>query len=268
MTSAERDAGRPDEWQEPSARTEDTEDAPKAPRSKRKPLPLWQESILLLVMAMLLAIVVKQFFAQAFYIPSQSMEPGLLVNDRIMVQKVSYWAGEPERGDVVVFKDPGGWLPDSSDPAANPLTKAMTKVGLYPSGGHLVKRVVGVAGDVIECCDDDGNLKVNGVSIDESGYVKDDPLSECNGPMIPGCDWKTDPVPDGKLFVMGDNRANSGDSSRHMCRAEEETDCVAGREFVSTDLVVGKLGVVIWPWKHMRVEHQPDSFDDVPDGKK
>ena len=125
-------------------------------RSKRKQLPLWQETILLLGVALVLAIVIKTFFVQAFYIPSESMEPGLILNDRILIQKVSYWGDdEPERGDVVVFKDPGGWLPpiDSAGPS-NPVARVMAKIGLYPTGGHLVKRVIGVAGDTIECCDD------------------------------------------------------------------------------------------------------------------
>ena len=83
----------------------------KTGRTKRKQLPLWQETILLLGVALVLAIVIKTFFVQAFYIPSESMEPGLILNDRILIQKVSYWGdGGPERGDVVVFKDPGGWL--------------------------------------------------------------------------------------------------------------------------------------------------------------
>lgn len=77
-------------------------------RGARKQLPLWQESFLLLAIALILAVVIKAFFVQAFYIPSESMEPGLVKNDRILVQKVSYWGGgTPQRGDVVVFKDPG-----------------------------------------------------------------------------------------------------------------------------------------------------------------
>ena len=80
-------------------------------KAKKKHLPLWQETILLLGIALVLAIVIKALFVQAFYIPSESMEPGLVKNDRILVQKVSYWfGGTPQRGDVVVFKDPGGWL--------------------------------------------------------------------------------------------------------------------------------------------------------------
>ena len=127
----------------------------KAGRGKRKQLPLWQETILLLGVALVLAIVIKTFFVQAFYIPSESMEPGLILNDRILIQKVSYWGDdEPERGDVVVFKDPGGWLRRRTRPAPPSPSPRDGKIGLYPTGGHLVKRVIGVAGDTIVCCDD------------------------------------------------------------------------------------------------------------------
>ena len=114
----------------------------------KKHLPLWQETILLLAVALGLAILIKALLVQAFYIPSESMEPGLVRNDRILVQKVSYWfGGTPQRGDVVVFKDPGGWLSGSEAVGPpNTVTKLMAKIGLYPSGGHLVKRVIGVAG--------------------------------------------------------------------------------------------------------------------------
>src|SRR6201989_3166485 len=98
-------------------------------------MPLWQETILLLVLALLLAVIIKSLFVQAFYIPSPSMEPQFVKNDRILVQKVSYWGkGKPERGDIVVFKDPGSWLGgDESGTADNPITKALEAVGLYPS---------------------------------------------------------------------------------------------------------------------------------------
>uniref|UniRef100_UPI0009E0A27C signal peptidase I n=1 Tax=Nocardioides sp. URHA0020 TaxID=1380392 RepID=UPI0009E0A27C len=123
-------------------------------RAPRKHLPVWQETILLLGIALVLAVVIKALFVQAFYIPSESMEPGLIKNDRILVEKPSYWFDGPERGDVVVFKDPGGWLQgEESAGPSGPVAKVLSKVGLYPSGGHLVKRVIGVEGDVITCCD-------------------------------------------------------------------------------------------------------------------
>lgn len=219
---------------------------------------------MLLGIALILAVVVKTFLVQAFYIPSESMEPGLVNQDRILVQKISYWGGgEPERGDVVVFKDPGSWLDGAvtAEPA-NLLVRVMTKIGLYPSGGHLVKRVIGVEGDTVSCCDAEGRITVNDVPLVEDDYVKDDPGTACNGPMVGNCSWEAGPVPEGHLFVMGDNRGRSADSTVHMC-LESETDCVSGREFVSVDLVVGKVFVVLWPWDHFRWVTRPDSFADV-----
>jgi signal peptidase I len=239
-------------------------------RSDRPHIPIWQETVILLVIAVLLAVVLKAFFVQAFYIPSESMEPGLVKNDRILVQKVSYWGGgSPARGDVVVFKDPGGWLgaEDVKGPD-NALTQGLEKVGLYPSGGHLVKRVVGVAGDTIKCCDEQGRISVNGVTVDEKGYALPgkNGQTECYGPMTGNCDWTAGPVPAGHVFVMGDNRAHSADSTVHMC-VEGQTDCVPGREFVSDDLIVGKVFALVWPLSHFGGVGGADSFDKVPDAK-
>ncbi len=221
---------------------------------------------MLLGIALVLAIVIKAFFVQAFYIPSESMEPGLVNNDRILVQKVSYWGGGgPQRGDVVVFKDPGDWLGgNASAGPSSPVTKAMAKIGLYPQGGHLVKRVIGVEGDVITCCDDSGRLMVNGVPLEEGDYVQDDPNTECNGPMTGTCKWTAGPVPDGHIFVMGDNRGHSADSTVHMC-APKAKQCVPGDEFIAVDLVVGKVFVLLWPRENFRWVSRPDSFADVPD---
>jgi signal peptidase I len=236
-------------------------------KAQRPHIPIWQETLILLVIAVVLAVVLKAFFVQAFYIPSESMEPGLVKNDRILVQKVSYWRGSPERGDVVVFEDPGGWLAagDVTGPA-NPLTKALAKIGLFPSGGHLVKRVVGVAGDTIVCCDDDGRISVNGQAVDETVYIKDEENVDCAGPMTGSCNWSAGPVPKGHIFVMGDNRAHSADSTVHMC-LEGQTDCVPGREFVDVDLVVGKVFALVWPLSHFGGVGGTNAFDKVPDAK-
>lgn len=248
-----------------SADERDSTAAPPAKQSKKQ-LPLWQETLLLLGIALVLAVVIKAFFVQAFYIPSESMEPGLVKNDRILVQKVSYWGGgTPQRGDVVVFKDPGGWLgPVESAGPANRITELMAKVGLYPQGGHLVKRVIGVAGDTVTCCDDQGRIEVNGQPLNEDEYVKDDRRTECNGPMTGTCDWTAGPIPEGHIFVMGDNRGHSADSTVHMC-SKQETSCVPGEEYVPVDLVVGKVFVVLWPRDHFRWVTRPDTFADVPD---
>lgn len=231
----------------------------------RRRLRLWQESILLVGAAIVLAIVIKALFVQAFYIPSASMEPGLVNNDRILVQKPSYWfGGEPSRGDVVVFEDPGGWLGAGETTEVSGFRSVLVKVGLYPSGGHLVKRVIGVAGDTITCCDEQGRILVNGVALDEDDYIAERPEGvTCNGPMISTCDWSAGPVPAGTMFVMGDNRSDSADSSYHLCLVGE-TDCT-DNPFVDTDLVVGKVFSVVWPISNFRFLSGPDSFADVPD---
>lgn len=237
----------------------------KPAKTERSHLPVWQETLLLLGVAVVLAVVIKALLVQAFYIPSESMEPELVENDRILVQKWSYWTGSPERGDVVVFEDPGGWLgPDESSGPSNGFTKALAKLGLFPSGGHLVKRVIGVEGDTITCCDGEGRIAVNGAALDESGYVMDEAGVDCAGPMTGNCKWTSGPVPQGHVFVMGDNRAHSADSTVHMC-TEGETDCVPGREFVDTDLIVGKVFVLLWPFDRFGTLDGADSLTDVPD---
>jgi signal peptidase I len=228
---------------------------------------LWQEVLVVAAVAVAAAVAVKMLLVQAFYIPSESMEPGLVRNDRILVEKVSYeLGGSPQRGDVVVFEDPGDWLP--ADEAAGPtgtVAKAMETVGLYPSGGHLVKRVIGVAGDSIHCCDDDGRILVNGVALDEQDYALEGDGS-CYGPMHgDGCKWDAGPVPEGTVFVMGDNRSHSADSSYHMC-PPRDANCTPGDEFVPVDLVVGKVFVLMWPWRHFSWLHRPDVFAAVPRG--
>ena len=239
----------------------------------RKHLPVWQESILLLAVALGLAVLIKALFVQAFYIPSESMEPGLVKNDRILVQKVSYWfGGNPSRGDVVVFEDPGSWLATADSQGPTGFANLLSKVGLYPTGGHLVKRVIGTEGDVIVCCDEQGRIEVNGKAIDEEDYVRHDSrgcdgyiewVVEPDGGNVRPCSWTIGPVPKGKLFVMGDNREHSADSRAHLCSPDE--DPCTQSPWVSRDLVVGKVFTLIWPRDRWRWISRPEVFDDVPD---
>ena len=237
--------------------------------ARKKHRPWWQEAILLVVIAVALALLIKTFFVQAFYIPSPSMVPGLVENDRILVEKPSYWlGGTPQRGDVVVFGDPGDWLsPEEQAGPTSPVAKLMARIGLYPTGGHLVKRVIGVAGDTIVCCDDQGRISVNGHALDEDGYVNHPASETCRGPMGPGdCAWTAGPVPAGHVFVMGDNRNESADSSFHLCRPADAA-CDPDDAYVDTDLVVGRVFAVIWPHDHWDWLHRPATFEDVPEPK-
>jgi signal peptidase I len=218
-------------------------------KPNKKQLPLWQETILLLAIALVLAIVIKTLFMQAFYIPSGSMENTLRINDRILVQKVSYWgSGSPQRGDIVVFSDPGGWLdPSESRTATSPVTKGLELFGLYPTGGHLVKRVIGVGGDEVKCCDTKGRITVNGVALNEKSYLK-----KGTQPSLIKFDVKVSP---GNIWVQGDNRSNSADSRVHL------GDPGGGQ--VPADDVVGKVFALVWPFDHATMISRPATFSAV-----
>lgn len=243
-------------------------------KEERKHLPVWQESILLLAVALGLAVLIKALFVQAFYIPSESMEPGLVKNDRILVQKVSYWFGKlPQRGDVVVFKDPGEWLGPADTQAPTGMASVLSRIGLYPTGGHLVKRVIGTEGDIVECCDEQGRISVNGQTLDESGYLGPDPgacdaavdawITEPGTALRKPCTWSIGPIPEGKLLVLGDNRGHSADSRAHLCSPDE--DPCTQSPWVDTDLVVGRVFTLIWPRDRWSWVTRPDTFAAVPD---
>ena len=221
-------------------------------------LSWWQEGLVLALVAVLVAIVLKTFVVQTYSVTGASMEPLLSDGDRMVVER---FGGDPQRGDVVVFEDPGGWL-GSGDAEQGPVTTVLSHLGLYPTGGHLVKRVIGVEGDVITCCTD-GKIVVNGLPLEEDYIAELGENDQCNGPMISTCDWSAGPVPAGTVFVMGDNRAASDDSTVHLCQ-ENETDCTRD-PFVDLDLVVGTVVGVAWPADAWTRLSRPSVFDDVPD---
>jgi signal peptidase I len=208
---------------------------------------LVRETAIVVGLSLVIATLVRIFLVQAFLIPSQSMEDTLLVGDRVLVSKLTTRFGEIQRGDVVVFADPDGWLapfPDEISPTfGSRVRDALQFVGVLPddSEGHLIKRVIGVGGDTVECCDDDGRVTVNGVAIDESSYLRpgDEP-SAATFEVV---------VPENHLFVMGDHRSNSGDSR------------VNG--FVPEDRVTGRAFAVVWPISNWTGLDRPDTFDAV-----
>ena len=214
---------------------------------RRRGLSWWQETLLLFALAILVSVLVKAFFVQMFYVPSASMKPEFVKNDRILVEKISYWAGDVQRGDVVVFRDPGEWLGVAPEPEG--LQRVLSAIGLYPSGGHLVKRVIGVGGDHVACCDRRGRLTVNDVPIDEYEYLREgmDPSQE---------EFDVD-VPADRLWVMGDNRSNSLDSRAHRDRP--------GGGTIPADAVVGKVWAIVWPLGRAEVLDDPVVLRNLED---
>ncbi|WP_020553231.1 signal peptidase I [Embleya scabrispora] len=230
----------------------DDEGASDSGERRKKKGSFWKELPLLLLIAIVLALLIKTFLVQAFSIPSESMENTIKVGDRVLVNKFSPWFGaEPERGQVVVFHDPGNWLqeaPKQSDNAVvRGLQKGMSWVGLMPSADEkdLIKRVIGVGGDRVQCCDAQGRLMVNGKPLDESSYLKKG--------VAPSTKVFDVTVPKGRIWLMGDNRENSSDSRYHMDQPFNGT--------VDKDQVIGRAFTVVWPLNRIHRLGVPGTFD-------
>ncbi|MEU6946078.1 signal peptidase I [Streptomyces sp. NPDC046316] len=226
-----------------SGETEETDGAPKKPRS------FWKELPLLIGIALLLALLIKTFLVQAFSIPSDSMMNTLQRGDRVLVDKLTPWFGsEPERGEVVVFHDPGGWLENEPTPDPNVLQEFLSFIGLMPSAEEkdLIKRVIAVGGDTVSC-KEGGKVVLNGKTLDETSYTYPG-SSPCGdkpfGPIT---------IPKDSIWVMGDNRQNSLDSRYHQN--------LAGGGTVPTDQVVGRAVFVAWPVTRWSTLPVPETFD-------
>ncbi|PCG83040.1 signal peptidase I [Streptomyces sp. WZ.A104] len=218
----------------------------------RKNRPFWVELPLLIGMALVLALLIKTFLLQAFSIPSNSMQDTLQTGDRVLVDKLTPWFGaEPERGEVIVFHDPADWLDDVPVDEPNTVQKVLGFIGLMPSveDKDLIKRVIGVGGDTVECTGD-GPVKVNGTALDEP-YVfpGNTPCSDDEGGRFKVT------VPEGKLWVMGDHRQASEDSRYH------QDDSTEG--MVPVDEVVGRAVVIAWPLGRWSTLPVPDTFDNA-----
>jgi signal peptidase I len=219
---------------------------------KKRRIPGWVELPLTIVLALILALIVKTFLVQVFYIPSGSMEQTLMVNDRVSVNRLAYRLGEPRRGDVVVFDGAGTFAPESSEPvASNPIEAFVTEVGRTlgltpPPDTVFVKRLIGIGGDRVQCCDDAGRITVNGVPLDEPYLYPGDNPSEQAFDVV---------VPPEHMWFMGDHRSASADSRSHLGDP--------GGGMVPVDRAIGRVTYVIWPLGNVaRVE----SISSVPSG--
>ena len=206
-----------------------------------------REFAVIIIVALVLSALVRAFLVQAFYVPSESMENTLMPNDRIIASKITTHFGGVSRGEVVVFKDPGGWLPevdDTSTGVRGALHTALTFIGLLPSdsGSDLVKRVIGIAGDHVVCCDKQQRIVLNGVGLNETYIIP--PTNQVKFDIT---------VPADSVFVMGDNRGNSRDSRYHL-------DVNNGG--VPLGDVVGRAFVVVWPLDRFTFLSIPDIFSD------
>jgi signal peptidase I len=222
-------------------------------RGEKKRGSLLKELPILLVIAFVLALLVKTFLVQAFFIPSGSMEQTLhgctgCTGDRVLVNKVPYWFGEPKPGDIVVFKGPETWAPEVTvAPASNWFTGSLLWLGRAvgvapPSDEDFVKRVIATGGQTVQCCDTQGRVTVDGKPLDEPYIYQNTPIDQRPfGPVT---------VPQGRLWVMGDHRSNSADSRVHL------TDKFSGT--VAVDDVIGKAALIVWPLNRFSILHAPD----------
>ena len=234
-----------------------TKQVEQAADAKRRVMPLWQELPLLLIVSFCVAVLVRTFLVQAFVIPSSSMEETLLIGDRVLVSKIVYDTREPRRGEVIVFRGTDRWAPQVVDEDRGGI---LTRVGdtlgdlvgvSRPGTKDFIKRVIGLPGDRVACCDEQGRVTVNGVGLDEPYLSSNNPMEINPVPGLCGArQFAEVVVPPGELFVMGDNRAVSQDS---RCQGTVPIENVIGRAFFR-----------VWPpgrWAGIGV---PDTFDRVP----
>jgi signal peptidase I len=224
----------------------ETEGGPTPARPKRK-RSFWRELGIVVVAALVLTILIKAFLVQVFSIPSGSMENTLQVGDRILVNRLVYHLRGIARGDVVVFSGDGSWGPPPPPPPGNPVLRAWDDftnlVGVSAPGTDYVKRVIGLPGDHVVCCNAQGDITVNGVALREQGYLYPGDQPNSNG----FTSTYNVVVPAGRLFVLGDHRSDSADSRWHTQDGYDGT--------IPESAVVGRAFVIIWP---------PSRIGDLP----
>ncbi|WP_328319881.1 signal peptidase I [Streptomyces sp. NBC_00388] len=211
----------------------------------------WRKAGLLALACLVFVLLLSTWVMQPFLIPSGSMEPTLQVGDRVLVDKLAYRFGDlPRRGDVVVFDGTGSFVQEA--PAQNPVTRvvrgAAAALGLVaPAGADYVKRVVGVGGDHVVCCDRRGRIQVNGRPVDEGYLYPGNPPSQVPFDIV---------VPAGTLWVMGDHRSRSSDSRDHLGDP--------GGGMVPVEQVIGRAGWIGWPFGRWSSLGRTGAFDGVP----
>ena len=221
-----------------------------------------KELVFVVVGALIVSSLLRAFVGQMFIIPSQSMESTLLVGDRVVVQKLTDF----HRGDVVVFEDPGNWLENEPVAEPGPFDRVLEFVGVPTAStpGHLIKRVIGLPGDRVICCDAQSRLTVNGHQLDETSYLYVNP----GGNQVNASEVRFEVVvPKDRIFVMGDHRDLSADSRCHL--ADSSTNQPRGGvAFVPESLVVGPAFAIAAPFSRAHRLQRPATFDGVPAAKE
>jgi signal peptidase I len=219
---------------------------------RRRRVSWWVELIALFALALFIMLIIKTYVIQAFYIPSSSMENTLDIGDKVLVNKLVYHFRPIERGDVVVFNGEGSWDPPSPPQSSDPIVRWATEfghavVGLFgisPGVHDYIKRVIGLPGDHVACCNAQGDVTVNGVALHEKSY-----LFPGNPPSTTKFSIR---VPPGRLWVMGDHRNVSYDSRGHIGDP--------GGGTIPENQVVGRAFLILWPPSRFRVLPIPSTF--------
>ncbi len=222
----------------------------KTVRKRKKDRSFWKELPVLIVVALFLTLIIKTYAIQAFYIPSGSMQNTLAIGDRVLVNKLSFEVGSIHRGDVVVFSGDGTWDPGVTPPSDNFFARFGQSVesmfGFAKSQNDFIKRVIGLPGDHVACCDAEGRVTVNGVALNEKSYLyPGNPPSESRFSVT---------VPAGSLWVMGDHRDVSYDSRGHEYG-------FPGGGSIPESAVVGRAFIKIWPLSQWGLLNVPSTFN-------
>ena len=268
MSSPADEGGREDAARDEAA---DEDDAAEGTNTRSR----WSfltEMVVLFAVALTIALLIKTFIVQPFFIPSGSMENTLLIGDKVLVNKLVYRVRPISRGDIVVFDGAGSWLPPtaSSPPARNGIERLYDDTlgalfssirglfGTEPGQTDYIKRVIGLPGDHVQCCTSRGMITVNGVPLHEGSYI------------IPGSKPSQGEfsvtVPPGRLWVMGDNRPESADSRLHDCKYTYTPPTCAPYDRTGTipeDKVIGRAFMIVWPPSRFRILRIPSTFSQA-----